>query len=205
MKHESSKYHDIIQGNYTDIYENLNQKVLNGIFWITKNCPKVPWTLHTDDDLIINTKILFNYIKKLELYKANNLPAIHCRADFDANVQRSGKWKVDKNMYENDYFPPYCYGMFWLIPTKFLPRLINASMNAKTVWLDDVFVTGILAKKAKMFHINLKIGLNQFPDEENLHLIAWHASSYNNRKKWWKKIVEFNNSTLFHNKIQVAL
>jgi len=44
-------------------------------------------------------------------------------------------------------FPQYCAGIGYIVSTSILPLLYNASKSTPFFWIDDVYVTGLLAKK----------------------------------------------------------
>jgi len=44
-------------------------------------------------------------------------------------------------------FPQYCAGIGYIVTTPLLPLLYNASKSTPFFWIDDVYVTGLLAKK----------------------------------------------------------
>ena len=185
---ESLKYHDIVQGNYTDAYKNLTYKALNALLWIIKNCPYVPWTMHADDDIMVNTNYLVKYIENDENYEKDSF---HCNVHYKSKVLRKGKWKVFKKEYSKKMYPPYCLGPFWLVPTRILPNLLHAALNSKFLWVDDVYLTGILAKSANISHIKMRnIHISFRKKKEKYKMIAWLSTKKDDRVQWWKEINE---------------
>lgn len=75
----------------------------------------------------------------------------------DTPVFRSGsgrKWQITRSEYNFDTFPAYCSGLAYLAPLLLLKRLLILShislwndvekVYMKPLWIDDVFITGIL-------------------------------------------------------------
>jgi hypothetical protein len=50
-------------------------------------------------------------------------------------------------MYAPEYFPGYLSGIAYLIHTSLIPQLLQVSLTVPMIHMDDVYVTGILAKE----------------------------------------------------------
>lgn len=144
---ESSRYHDIVQGDYGDHYNLLSYKALSSLYWVTRNCAHVPWTLHADDDILVDTFMLQRFIHGLKDSSERN--ALHCRK-MDEEVQRKGKWRVSRYELPASRYPPYCQGAMWLLPTAQIPKLLKASASINFLWVDDAYITGLLAAHANI-------------------------------------------------------
>ncbi len=64
IEEESHLYHDIIQQDYRDTYNNLTLKTLMGMYWITKYCPEAKYIMKTDSDMFVNTEYLIEKLLK---------------------------------------------------------------------------------------------------------------------------------------------
>ena len=56
-------------------------------------------------------------------------------------------------------FPSFCGGLAYILTVPAIRKLVSASLSTKSsdfLWLDDVFITGILALKAKVPLINIE-------------------------------------------------
>ena len=75
-------------------------------------------------------------------------------------VQRSGRWKwaLSKKEYNNDFHPNFLSGWAYITTPNVARKLVNISKQTPLLWIDDVWITGILASKAG---VKLK-SLNQF-------------------------------------------
>lgn len=61
---------------------------------------------------------------------------------------RSGRWNVSYEQYPAKDYPLYCSGGAWFLQTQYLPRLLNASKVVPFLWVDDAYLTGLLAAEA---------------------------------------------------------
>lgn len=187
---ESQLYHDIVQGNYIDTYHMLSYKALASLEWVASHCSHVPWTLHTDDDVLIDFFLLTRLLKKFADKKS-----FLCYTWDNSNVRRKGRWHVGPEEYPETKYPPYCAGAVWVVATPLIHQLLHAIDNAPFLWVDDVYITGILAKAAGIGHSQLlkKYIVQNYINQDGIkdaHLgekIAWiHILD---RTFWWQKIL----------------
>ncbi|KAK4306740.1 hypothetical protein Pmani_021463 [Petrolisthes manimaculis] len=147
---ESQRYHDIVQGDYGDHYRLLTYKGLAGLYWISRHCAHVPWTLHSDDDTHIDIFLYHRALKELDDEAKKMFICSHMYGP----VLRTGRWKVRYEEFPQDEYPLYCSGGVWFLQTKLVPKLLEASKSVNFLWVDDAYVTGLLAEKA---------GIGRFP------------------------------------------
>ncbi|XP_071521741.1 beta-1,3-galactosyltransferase 2-like isoform X2 [Panulirus ornatus] len=187
VEEESRLYHDIVQGNYTDHYHLLSYKALASLYWITRHCSHVPWTLHADDDLLVDTFLLQKLIHDLD---DKSKEKFVCKPQ-GVSVMRKGKWLVTKEEYPRRTYPSYCQGTIWLLATHLVPKLLEASKSVNLLWVDDVYITGMLARKAKI-RIKKVITLSAHKTFDNKTIgdtLAWYHSKGSLRQKYWLDIV----------------
>ena len=59
-----------------------------------------------------------------------------------------------------DNFPSFCGGLAYILTVPAIRKLVSASQSTKFsdfLWLDDVFITGILAIKARVPLISIEV------------------------------------------------
>jgi hypothetical protein len=61
---ENKVYGDIEQGNFIDSYRNMTYKHAMVFKWFLESCRNVKYLLKTDDDVFINTPLLYEYLKE---------------------------------------------------------------------------------------------------------------------------------------------
>ena len=49
-------------------------------------------------------------------------------------------------------YPPFCQGLAYFMSMDAVTRTYHASKSAHHIWLDDVYITGLLAQKAGIKH-----------------------------------------------------
>ena len=54
LEEESSKYGDIIQGDFLDTYHNLSYKAVMGNLWVAEFCSQAEFVVKTDDDMYVD-------------------------------------------------------------------------------------------------------------------------------------------------------
>jgi hypothetical protein len=160
---ENRMHDDIIQGNFIDAYRNMTYKHVMALKWFKYYCHRKPnFLLKTDDDVFVNTPFLYRSLenlilenqtiivdsqKKLPLFLApKNL--ILCKKSENLKALRyEVKWKVTYEEYNPEYYPPYCLGYAILYTADVVDQLYKKAQEAKYFWIDDVFVTGIVANE----------------------------------------------------------
>lgn len=174
----------------------MTYKALNGLYWITRNCPNVPWTLHADDDTHID---IFQYHKALQELDEGTKQHFICSHMYGPAL-RWGKWKVRYDEYPATNYPLYCSGGAWFLQTKLISRLLAVTQYVPFLWVDDVYISGLLAKMA---------GIKQVPFQRFYggprvdpavlgKELAWFVK-FTSRTNWWKMIVEYHRTHSMHN------
>ncbi|XP_066252272.1 beta-1,3-galactosyltransferase 5 [Euwallacea similis] len=147
---ESEKFEDIVQGNFIEAYRNLTYKHTMGLKWAGMYCPNVKYVIKMDDDTIINMHKLEYILNSLEKigkhpfiagYKMNKLKPIRVPTN---------KWFVTSQEYFPNLYPTFVSGWFYVTTPQVALALSTSASYYKFFWIDDVFVTGILANALKI-------------------------------------------------------
>lgn len=139
---ESMMHNDIIKGDFYDHYSNMTLKSLLGLKWASENCPGAKYLLKSDDDMVINIPYLLQLLKKLKMSRGILGPY-----NPDSKVVRApGKWCLPKRVFPFTHFPPYYSGSAYVITFDILRELYETSEYVPPNHIDDVYITGILAK-----------------------------------------------------------
>uniref|UniRef100_A0A0L8HJZ4 Hexosyltransferase n=2 Tax=Octopus bimaculoides TaxID=37653 RepID=A0A0L8HJZ4_OCTBM len=151
INEESVKYGDIVQENYIDHYENLSLKSVAYLRWVSSSCRKVKFVLKTDDDMYINLPLLEKTLMNMKRSRfIMGLVFKHVAPIRDS----SSKWYTPKSKYPKNEFPEYVSGTAYLISGDIVPELYAESFNEKLFWLEDVYITGMLANRVNATRIN---------------------------------------------------
>ena len=144
LKSENNVYRDIIQGSFKDAYDNLTLKSIMCLRWVTQYCTSAKYVLKTDDDMLVNLPYLTHILQYM--YKPKNL--ILGALNPSSEVSRVGRWAVSSKLYPYNIYPPYCAGASYVISFDAARVLYNISQYFPLLPIEDVHITGILAKVA---------------------------------------------------------
>ncbi|XP_066977035.1 beta-1,3-galactosyltransferase 5-like [Macrobrachium rosenbergii] len=187
VREESQAHRDIVQGEYDDSYHTLSYKALASLRWVSIYCPRVPWTLHADDDVLLDLFLLTRFLK--EVHKEDSFFCFNWKG---SEVKRFGKWQVSRTEFLEKNYPPYCSGAVWILATHLVYRLLNATRQEPFLWVDDVYITGILAKRAGIGHFgHLKefLRIEKITPSDLGKFVAWvHIPD---RGRWWRTMLSY--------------
>ena len=148
---ENERFSDIIQSNVVDEYRNLTLKSTAMFEWIKTYCSEVPFVLKTDDDMFINMPLLFAFIDS----KKNEKRVMYGRLGKGWKPIRSKKSKyfVDAQTYSKTTFPEFVTGPAYLFTSDIVEELYNKILTTDYLFLEDVFITGIIGEYLKIRRI----------------------------------------------------
>ncbi|KER19606.1 hypothetical protein T265_15493 [Opisthorchis viverrini] len=151
VKEEAETYRDIVQRNFTEDYHNMTHKHLTIMEWLSMgHCASLQYIVKVDDDTFVD---IFHLVRFLRSDQLKTSPGFYCSATKGAKPTRpkkgvpETKWVITKEEFDKDVFPVYCEGLGYIVEARVAPFLYLCSMFTQTIWIDDVYVTGILAEK----------------------------------------------------------
>ena len=153
---ESQNHHDIIQTNVIDSYSNLTFKSIAMLKWMDSFCKSAKYLLKSDDDMYINIANLREELSRSVLKR-------FIMGDIIAGAQpvqdRRSKWFTPKSVFSERMYPKYVSGSAYVISGDLIHDLLKATSQTKAFWLEDIYITGLCAKKTGATHIyNGKFG-----------------------------------------------
>ena len=150
---------DVVQADFIDNYVNLTSKTVAALRWATRACPLVRYVMKSDDDVYVDVAAL---TRRLEEERTTQISTFGVDDD-SANAfiigqvvdsarpvrDRRSKWYTSTSIYPAEFYPPYTSGTGYVLGASVVQRLI-ALLDIKTgitrpFWLEDVFITGMLA------------------------------------------------------------
>lgn len=181
---ESRTHGDIVQHNYLDTYKNLTIKSIVGLKWADRYCPNAKHVLKVDDDVIVNIDVLVNDLERRNL-KKSIMGEVFTKGTF-VKREPGHKWFVPRPTYPYYKFPPYVEGPAYVITHDIIKTLVARAQLFPFLFLEDVFVTGMLPLQQKIklvnnahFRIRPKVPLNFC---SYLSSIALHSIDYEKQK-----------------------
>ncbi|VDK50061.1 unnamed protein product [Gongylonema pulchrum] len=144
--------------------------------FVDEFCPRVPYILKMDDDVVVN---LYGLMKVLQMRSKPNstLPfqsnTIACAAWQDATIVReNSKWMVPYEIYPYDGYPVCCNGWYYLM---------------KSELVDDVHITGHMAQRVGAQHESWIMVNRVYPGAKaKPHILFVILQSMDERKKLWR-------------------
>lgn len=156
---EHRRQGDVVQADFVDNYVNLTAKTVVALRWATRACPRVRYVMKSDDDVYVNVTAL---TRRLEQERTTQISTFGVDED-SANSfiigqvvdsarpvrDRRSKWYMSTSIYPAAFYPPYTSGTGYVLGASVVHRLVTL-LDAKSgitrpFWLEDVFVTGMLA------------------------------------------------------------
>ncbi|KFD67201.1 hypothetical protein M514_07568 [Trichuris suis] len=197
LQREWETYEDIVQFNFTDTYHNLSLKGISWLNWAAKYCPMAKYILKVDDDMYVNTFAIMRFFRKHEPLKSST-KAFYCFVWRGIGVERykGARWYVSYEEFNRSVYPTYCSGSSYILFMQAVQPLIDSVERTPFLWIDDIYITGVLANAANVKHIDIG-SIYKFQEESDKHffdttIVFWHLpSSLNRQYALWKKTLEF--------------
>ncbi|KAK7084448.1 hypothetical protein SK128_009810, partial [Halocaridina rubra] len=173
---ESAKYRDVVVGSFRDHYRNLTYKHAMALSWANQFCPNAHYIFKMDDDIMVDIWGIQKLLKSglvadrsgvIQLldpqreHKGDKL--LDHEGTWAAGLVQMGlrpqrkksKWKVTRSEFPGHIYPTYLSGWAYLITQPAASAILTAASNNTPFWIDDVYITGVLATKAKVLRFAL--------------------------------------------------
>lgn len=148
VEEESGSHGDIVQGDFNESYTNMTLKSLLGLKWVLEFCPSVKYLFKCDDDMFVNIYAIVDLLRQSPMTWSIMGPL-----NLGSRVYRRGKWRLTKEQYPFYYFPPYESGSGYAISADLIGPLLDTSAYVPWLFIDDVYVTGIMGKILGVRHV----------------------------------------------------
>ncbi|XP_073705619.1 beta-1,3-galactosyltransferase 2-like isoform X2 [Garra rufa] len=145
IEEESHRYHDIIQQDYRDTYNNLTLKTLMGMYWITRYCPEAKYVMKTDSDMFVNTEYLIEKLLKPKGQPTRYFTG-HLMPHLSPDRNKDSKWYMPPEVYPGRRYPTFCSGTGYVFSGDVAQRIYVVSLIIQRLHLEDVYVGLCLAK-----------------------------------------------------------
>ena len=196
IERESQRFGDILQLLYVDTYENLTNKTLLTLEWLSYNCePK--FVLKTDDDCFVNLFSLEPWLHTLK----NDILYVGQRND-NMLVIRDPKHQnyVAVEDFSEKYYEPYCSGGGYILSGKVLKNVTRKAKFFKQIKNEDAFI-GIVMNSMNIppvhdkgflpFVFTKKDVRKRFVCEWKSHFVMHNVKPRNQIVMHWSSIVIF--------------
>lgn len=147
VKKESQQFGDIIlDQTFSDSYQLLVLKTISMVNWVTNYCPNVDAMLKTDDDSWINVPKLLEIIPTLK----SGIHG-HVYRFSGSSTDPNDPWYMPPETYPFGHYPDFTSGSGYLLVnhgTRLFNKLLKTLSTIRTIWTEDIFLTGLVAEKA---------------------------------------------------------
>lgn len=162
---EQRRFGDLVQGNFIESYRNLTHKHLMGLKWASTRCSESQFIIKIDDDTVYNIYSVYHYLQTIKDipptslllagYVFKNLKPIRLKVD---------KHYVTKEEFSGDTYPTFLSGWLYITNPYTARKLLTETKHHKFFWIDDTFVTGMLAQNLPIRHQDLNEWFSANPD-----------------------------------------
>lgn len=196
LSEEHEKYGDIVQGSFVEHYRNLTYKHIMSFKYGLYHCPHAKYILKTDDDVLVNMPLMRYFLQTdFFLYGGSNILACSLMKR-NRVIREKSKWQVSFEEYPNKMYPPHCSGFAILYSSDVVFQLYKEAQNTQYFWIDDVYVTGIVAQKLNLSHVDFSdLVLNQEESSNpakirKVFLLGGYNVNVMKIKELWKYIMK---------------
>jgi len=198
---EADTYGDILQEDFVDSYRNLTYKGIMGLKWVASHCQHAKFLLKSDDDIFINIFSLVSHLHRISLQRGQPVrELLLCLVWYRMKVIRDprSKWYISPTEFPGDFFPTYCSGSAFITTPDVASAMFNASFQVPFFWVDDFYVTGLLAREVGVSHQNFNsvymlspsAFLQKFTQPNvSLTLVVGHVHKINLLKIVWNSLL----------------
>lgn len=155
IEKENEKFRDIIQGNFIEAYRNLTYKHVMGLKWITTFCSNSKYIIKMDDDIVVNMYMIESILMSLNNIRHQKFIAGYVLTNMVPIREPTNKWYVTKEEYPFSRYPPFVSGWFYITNVRTVKNLVALVNYEPYFWIDDLYITGILAAKLKITLYNI--------------------------------------------------
>jgi hypothetical protein len=146
---------DVVQVNLPENYPVVCYKELAALCWSKYYCSDIQYVFKADEDIHLNTPLLTRIIA--EFMKNETLaqtPIMFGWFRHKSRVDRSGRYLVTEEEYPGFYYPPYTFGIGYLMTRAGRDNLcVSAQRPHPVTRVGDAYITGILRDHAMVQYI----------------------------------------------------
>ncbi|CAG2120226.1 unnamed protein product, partial [Medioppia subpectinata] len=119
--------------------------------WLTDRCSKVKYVLKVDDDMFVNMQHITDFS---ETRNFNKCIIGKLAKKWKPHRNTNNKWYVPSRAFNGTTFPTFATGPAYMISGDAAQPLYETSIKERPMYLEDVYMTGIVAEKAGIRRLN---------------------------------------------------
>ncbi|KAH9496739.1 hypothetical protein Btru_009248 [Bulinus truncatus] len=175
LEDEAAKFGDILQVDFLEHYKRLSLKSVSMLKWVSTYCPDSQFVLKVDDDVYVNVPWLVVSLKGMTSWTFRNDDFVFGGLVLNKRPHRNrnSKWYTSRSEFNGTNYPPFVAGPAYAMNTKSALRIYAATREVAYFWLEDVYITGMCAEKARV-----KVITSQFFSSQRLRVIDCNMRSF---------------------------
>jgi len=143
---EARRRADVVQADFADTYRQLGVKSVAALRWAAERAACARFVVKTDDDTFVNSRLLS---RDLAANRHRRFVMGHAIARARPQRTPGAKWYTPPELYRAPVYPTYVSGAAYVVSGDAVRPLLRAAAAAPPVfWIEDVYVTGMLAGRA---------------------------------------------------------
>lgn len=149
LEKESAVHGDILRVNLSESYRGMVNKILLTFEWVTTLDVKPNFIAKADDDVYVKMPDLARWLQENSHLTVNLYTGFIIHRPVRVKRQNTSRYFVSLQQYEDDFFPLYCLGPFYIFSRDVFLGIVNASKVIETFAVEDALM-GVLVKKIGM-------------------------------------------------------
>jgi hypothetical protein len=130
VKEESKIHKDIVQEDYYDSFHSMTMKIMGAFKWISKYCSNSHFVLRINDDMVVNTYKLLNYLDGLvknNEHKNKLIGSLY----YGQGPHRdpNSKFHVPYEVFPENSYPPFPSGIAYIFSLELAKKFFEYSLN----------------------------------------------------------------------------
>ncbi|GAB1608158.1 hypothetical protein Ahia01_001100000 [Argonauta hians] len=159
VRREAAHYQDIYQSSVLDTTANQSRCTLDLLSHLSKSYGTIKYLFKMKDSTFLNVPYLIRTLKSNKNLLHNFIMGVITR-DTKADRDKSSPWFLSKETYPQDLLPTYVQSFAYMMSGELIPRIIETAKRTPYVWIEDVYITGILPRNMSVNYIDsLKFGI----------------------------------------------
>jgi len=167
VENEHLSDRDVVQGDFLESYHHLSYKHIMGLKYAVHYCSQTQWIVKMDDDIAVDIFQLLDYLENSVVDTHDGLVivgAVMNGSELDPLRRKNSKWDVTYDEYALEKYPPFVSGWAYATTVAAAHRIVHYSQSSPFFWIDDVFVTGLLADLSGIQHVDIRSKLTVYQD-----------------------------------------
>lgn len=153
IESEDRRYNDMLQASFFDSYHNLTLKTISMMRWVADHCSNIRYVLKVDDDMMLNMQHIADFAEINPNFHRVIIGKLAKR--WRPHRDRRNKWYVPMAAFGGSFFPNFVTGPAYFFTGDAARPLYETAFNDQSpLYLEDVYMTGIVAEKAGIKRFN---------------------------------------------------